>query len=187
MRVPAVHGPVLQPGREGRGLLLTVASGQHGRHGSAWLVFSFGFFMLQSLDKRRGRVMALERDISREAIKLLTDMLVDLAGRDPNGFGALWPPLPAQPARGDVNNRVRHDHSREWTRYHVRHQPFFAGPRKRDALVTILTEPDFLLCFRFPQDACNHARVVDLQTMPDRVIRKTWSRTELEDAANQLA
>ena len=44
MRVPAAHGPVLQPGREGRGLLLAVASGQHGRHGSAWLVSSSGFF-----------------------------------------------------------------------------------------------------------------------------------------------
>ena len=130
----------------------------------------------------------LQRGISKDAIRLLTEMLVDLTGRDPNGFRALWPPLPAQPAaQAEGNDRVRHDHSREWTRYHVRHQPFFADPPKRNALVTILAEPDFLLCFRFPQDVCNRAHVVDLQTMPDRVIRKTWSRTELRDVAKQLA
>ena len=108
----------------------------------------------------------LQRNISRETIKLLTEMLVDLAKQEGNNFRKYWEP---EPTEMDRNAMERH----------------LAG--QRDALVTIYAEPDFLLCFRFPQDFCNRAHVVDLQTMPDRVIRHTWSEAVLIRVARQLA
>jgi len=109
----------------------------------------------------------LERDISREAIKLLTEMLADMAQREGNDFLRRWEP---EPTKMDPHA--------------VRRDRFLAG--KRGALVTILAEPDFLLCFNYPTPAAVRARVVDLLTMPDRVIRHTWSKSALEHVAGLL-
>ena len=99
----------------------------------------------------------LQRGISPEAIKLLTGMLVSMAGRR-----VLRP-------RWEAGNETM-------TRFCVRHDPFFES--NRDATVTFISEPDFVLQFR----RVEQAHVVDLVTLRDRVIRHTWSRRDLEDA-----
>ena len=101
----------------------------------------------------------LQRGISIEAIKLLTDMLVNMAGH--------------------CVLRCRWKEGNEtMTRFRVRHDPFFEA--NRDATVAFISEPDFVLEFR----RVDGAHVVDLVTLPDRVIRHTWTRHDLEDAFN---
>ena len=106
-----------------------------------------------------------QRDISRKAIRLLTAMLVDMAGRD--DFRDRW-------EEGDT----------DIFRYHVVRDKLIPTDKK-DAAIMMLSEPDFLL--RFCRDrGQGQAYIVELETYHDRIIRHAWARARLEEVATMM-
>ena len=101
----------------------------------------------------------LQRDISTEAIEMLSGMLVHMAQHEV------------------LRERWEKGPMYRWEVIQIYYHP---APGK-DAAVKLISEPDFVLHFRI----VGNTHVVEFE-IHDRIIRHSWSRAILEQTANTM-